>query len=85
MNRFKTWMRPTQCPMQGGARSHPLAVASTLVAPAVIRGWSALPARGIPANMRHRFENLFLIFSAAFALFAGGCLGAAALRKFGLY
>lgn len=84
-NRLKMWMQPTECPKEGCARFRRLAVASVLVAAVLVVGWSTLPAWGMPADMLPRFQNLFLLFAAAFALLAGGCLGAAALTKRGLY
>lgn len=85
MNRFKAWLRPSECPVEGCARFRRLALASVVVAATLVVGWLTLPAWGMPADMLPRFQNMFLMFAAAFAIFSGGCLGAAALTKRGLY
>ena len=85
MNRFKSWTQQNECPRECYARFSRLAVIAAVVAVALIVLWATLPAWGIPADMLPRFQNLFLMFSAAFAFLGGGFLGAAALVKRGIY
>lgn len=66
------------------ARLHRLAAFSAVVAVAWFLGWATSPL-WLSADTLPRFQNLFLLFAAAFALLAGGSLGAAALTKRCLY